>query len=99
MSKAEMLLSDVAYGKFVDDFRINIAVVRALEIVGEASKRIPSGLRDRYPEIPCKGMAGMGDRIIHGCDNVDLEIVWGVVKQDIPRIKPLVMRILADNRE
>jgi uncharacterized protein with HEPN domain len=52
MDKAEILLTDVTYNQFVGDFRIHYAVVRALEIIGEATKRLPSSLRDEYPTIP-----------------------------------------------
>ena len=96
MGKAEILLEGVTYDQFESDFRINFAVVRALEIVGEATKRLPMSLRDQYPSIPWKGMAGMRDRIIHGYDNVDFEIVWDVVKRDIPEIKPQIRQILAN---
>jgi uncharacterized protein with HEPN domain len=96
MNKAEELLEGVIYSQFESDFRINFAVVRALEIIGEATKRLPEELRQRYPDIPWKGMAGMRDRIIHGYDNVDLQIVWDVVKRDIPEIKPKIDRILLD---
>ena len=96
MEKAEILLQGVTYDQFEDDFRINFAVVRALEIVGEATKRLPMTLRDQYPDIPWKQMAGMRDRIIHGYDTVDLEIVWDVVKQDVPQIKPQIEQILRD---
>jgi len=71
MDKAEILLADVTYDQFAGDFRIHYAVVRALEVIGEATKRLPSHLRDEYPAIPWKGMAGMRDRIIHGYDMVD----------------------------
>ena len=53
-------------------------------------------VREQYPEISWTGMAGMRDRIIHGYDTVDLQIVWDVVKQDIPEIKPQIQQILAD---
>jgi uncharacterized protein with HEPN domain len=96
MSKAEALLEKVNYSRFETDFRINFAVVRALEIIGEAAKRIPDDVRLRYPDIPWKGMVGMRERIIHGYDNVDLQIVWGVVKLDIPQIKPKIEGILTD---
>jgi uncharacterized protein with HEPN domain len=96
MDKAEILLEDVTYDQFEADFRINFAVVRALEIIGEATKRLPINIRQRYPNVPWRGMAGMRDRIIHGYDNVDLQIVWDVVKRDIPRIKPRIQQILAD---
>jgi uncharacterized protein with HEPN domain len=96
MDKAEILLEDVTFEEFEADFRINFAVVRALEIVGEAAKRLPLDLRQQYPKIPWKGMAGMRDRIIHGYDNVDLHIVWDVVKKDIPLAKPHIQQILED---
>jgi uncharacterized protein with HEPN domain len=96
MDKAGILLEGVAYEQFQEDFRINFAVVRALEIVGEATKRLPLSLRDQYPDIPWKRMAGMRDRIIHGYDTVDLEIVWDAVKLEIPPIKPLLHQILID---
>jgi uncharacterized protein with HEPN domain len=96
MNKAEILLEGVSYSQFETDFRINFAVVRALEIIGEAAKRIPEQVRQRYPDIPWKGMAGMRDRIIHGYDNVDLQIVWDVVKRDIPQLKPKIELLLQD---
>lgn len=96
MEKARVLVEDVDYKSFEEDFRINFAVVRALEIIGEATKRLPIDVRERYPDIPWRGMAGMRDRIAHGYDRVDLQIVWDVVKVDIPRIKPQIKQILRD---
>jgi len=93
-----MLVEGFSYGEFEADFRTNFAVVRALEIIGEASKRLPLSLRDQYSEIPWRGMAGVRDRIIHGYDTVDLQIVWDVVKKDIPAIKPQIQRILTDHK-
>lgn len=96
MNKAELLLEGISYSQFEIDFRINFAVVRALEIIGEAVKRLPEELCQQYPDVPWKGMAGMRDRIIHGYDNVDLQIVWEVVKRDIPQIKPKIVKILTN---
>jgi len=96
MDKAEILVEGFTYKEFETDFRTNFAVVRALEIIGEAAKRLPVSLREQYSEIPWRGMAGMRDRIIHGYDTVDLQIVWDVVEQDIPEIKPQIQQILAD---
>ena len=96
MDNAEALLDGVSYDEFADDFRINYAVVRALEIVGEATKRLPERIRQEYPDIPWRDMAGMRDRIIHGYDNVDYRIVWGTVKKRIPVVRPQLKMILED---
>ena len=96
MDKAEILIANLTYDQFAGDFRVHFAVVRALEIIGEATKRLPSSVRDRYPTTPWRGMAGMRDRIIHGYDTVNLGIVWNVVTQDIPNIKPILKQVLAD---
>jgi uncharacterized protein with HEPN domain len=96
MDKAEVLVEGFTYHAFEEDFRTNFAVIRALEIIGEATKRLPMNVREQYPAIPWAGMAGMRDRIIHGYDTVDLQIVWDVVKQDIPAIKPQIQQLLAD---
>ena len=97
MDKVDILLAGVTFEQFESDFRIHYAVVRALEIMGEATKRLPSSLRDQYPDIPWRGMAGMRDRIIHGCDVVDMEIVWNTVQEVIPAVRPLLQQILIDS--
>lgn len=85
---------DMTYEQFLGDRRTAFAVVRCLEIIGEATKNIPHAIRDRYPEIPWKEFAGMRDRVIHGYWGVDYRIVWGTVKEDIELIiKPLELVI------
>ena len=99
MEKAEILIENVTYDQFEADFRINFAVVRALEIVGEATKRLPLALRDEYPNIPWREMAGMRDRIIHGYDIVDLRIVRDTTRHRIPIVKPQIQQILMDYQD
>ena len=94
--KAEILVDGVTFEEFEADFRINFAVVRALEIIGEATKRMPNEIRHKYPALPWQGMAGMRDRVIHGYDIVDLQLVWDTVCFDLPIIKPQLQQILAD---
>ncbi len=96
MEKAEAFAAGMSYAQFEDDVRTIYAVIRALEIIGEAVKRLPAEFRERYPLIPWKDMAGMRDKIIHGYDVIDLRIVWKTVKEDIPRIRPLLRRILQE---
>jgi uncharacterized protein with HEPN domain len=96
MDKAEIAVAGITFEHFRDDFIINFAVARALEIVGEATKRLPEEVRLAYPVVPWRAMAGMRDRIIHGYDNVNMHIMWDVVKQEIPKIKPHLQQILQD---
>jgi uncharacterized protein with HEPN domain len=96
MDKAELLIVDTTFEQFEADFRINFAVVRALEIIGEATKRLPTMFREQYPDIPWKDMAGMRDRIVHGYDVINLRIVWDTVKHRIPIIKPQILQVLED---
>lgn len=62
MGKARLLVQDLTYEEFAGDFRTHFAAVRALEIVGEATKRLPDSLREAHPEVPWREMAGMRDR-------------------------------------
>jgi len=67
--------------------------------MGEAVKKIPSEIREKYPEIPWKYIAGMRDKMIHEYHGVDLEIVWEVIKSEIPPFKPKFKKILEDSKE
>ncbi len=96
MEKAEIFIGDMTYEDFSKDAKTSYAVVRCLEIIGEASKNIPQGIRRKYAEIPWKKMAGMRDKIIHFYFGVKFKTVWVTVKEDIPRLKPLIERVLED---
>lgn len=76
-----MILDD-----FQNDEKTQYAVIRCLEVIGEAVKRIPEDFRELHPDIPWRAMAGMRDRLIHGYDVVDNEIIWITVRNTIPSI-------------
>ena len=76
--------------EFLADRTINLAVVRLLEIVGEAASRIPQSERDKYPQIPWGQVVGLRNRLAHGYDRVDLDIVWQIVTRHLP---PLVAEL------
>ncbi len=92
--KALGFVEDVAYDDFSADDKTVYAVVRALEIVGEATKRIPQDVRDRYPQIPWRSMAGIRDKLIHDYVNVSLEVVWRTVREDLPPLLPMIERVI-----
>ena len=84
------------FEEFIEDRKTINAVVRSLEVIGEATKKIPNDMRTEYPDIPWKRMAGMRDKLIHDYFGVDLEIVWEVVKTELPPIEPLIQRVIID---
>ena len=63
---------------------MRLALVRLLEVVGEAASRVPVDFRDEHPEIPWIGVVGLRNRLIHGYDDVDYDVVWKILTEDIP---------------
>lgn len=96
MSNAQSFVQDMDYEAFSQDRKTVLAVTAALEIMGEAAKRIPVSVRSRYPEIPWKQIAGMRNRLVHEYFAVTLKIVWDTVQNDIPGLKPIFQKILLD---
>lgn len=96
MQDAEEFIQGLSYSEFAADKKTFNAVVRAIEVIGEAAKNVPDSVRSNYPAVPWKEMAGMRDKVIHFYFGVDREAVWLAVKDRIPAIKPLVEQILRD---
>ncbi len=91
---AQAFVAGMNDAQFRADQRTVYAVTHALEIVGEAAKRIPDTVRGRYPTVPWRLMAGMRDRLIHGYNTVDLDVLWKTVTEDLPTTRPLVAEAL-----
>jgi len=68
------------------DRLLNLALVRLMEIVGEAAARVPKEERARYPQIPWPQIIGLRNRLIHGYDVVDFDVLWQIVTQDLPSL-------------
>lgn len=79
---------------FIKDQKLQDAIVRRLEIIGEASKNIPSSFRKKYPETPWQNIAGLRDKLIHHYFGVDLNLIYDIVKRDLPKLKKDIEKIL-----
>jgi uncharacterized protein with HEPN domain len=98
IEKIEDFVKGFNFEEFSKDTKTIYAVVRALEIIGEATKNLPNSLRLHHPEVPWKDMAGFRDKVVHGYFGVDLEVVWDTAVEDAPFLKSLIIKIL-DEKE
>jgi uncharacterized protein with HEPN domain len=80
----------MSFEDFAADRKTTNAVIRSLEIIGEAAKKIPSEIRRQYPLIPWNEIAGMRDKLIHEYFGVDLEIVWETIQNDLNELEKII---------
>jgi len=76
------------------DRQFNLALVRLMEIVGEAAARVPDPIRDRYPDVPWRDIADFRNRLIHGYDVVDFDRLWRIIEDELPPLIDALQRIV-----
>jgi len=98
ISKIERYVGDLLFEEFTqDEMRID-AVVRNLEVIGEAAKHMPEWVRRKYPSIEWKKISGLRDILIHEYFGVDLDILWDIVKNEIPDLKRGMRKMLESEK-
>ena len=76
------------------DRQLNLALVRLLEVVGEAAARVPEDYRQQHPDIPWRDIADLRNRLIHGYDTVNFDILWTIIRKDLPPLIEMLERIV-----
>jgi len=94
IKKIEKYTNGLDCERFRSDEKSVDAVIRNLEIIGEASKNIPSEVKDKFPQIPWKKMMGLRNIVAHEYFSIDLKIIWEIASENLPEVKPRIERIL-----
>lgn len=93
IEKIEDFITDMDFHQMVNDDKTASAVIRKIELIGEAVKSLPEEVRNKYKEIPWSAMAKTRDKLIHFYHEIDYEINWKIIKEDLPAIKPIIREI------
>ncbi len=94
--RIDSFMENVSEENFLSNEEKQSAVIRQLEIIGEAAKNLPENFRKQHPEIEWRKIAGTRDVIIHAYFGVDLDLVWKIIKKDLPKLKKQIEKILKE---
>ena len=99
IARIQRYTADLTEDAFVNDERTRDAVIRNLEVIGEASRHVPDEIKAGHPEIPWRSMLDMRNFAVHQYEQINLGIIWSTIQDDIPPLVPRLQRILAGTGE
>jgi len=99
MDKIERYVKGLTYERFAKDSMVVDAVIRNLEVIGEASRNIPEDAKEKYPDIPWRRMIGLRNIAIHEYFGVDFGIIWEIITKNLPETKPKIAAMLKSLNE
>ncbi len=94
IEKIENYIENLNYEEFSFDEKTKDAVVRNLEVLGEAANKVPKDIQEKYKEIPWSQIIGLRHRLIHGYFAIDYKIVWFIITEQLPELKEKIKEIL-----
>ena len=96
IDRIEQYIKNLSFDAFSNDQKSVDAVVRNLEIIGEAASRLPDEFKEKYSEIEWYKVVGLRHRIVHEYFGIDLEIIWQILQKDLPELRQKITRIMGD---
>jgi uncharacterized protein with HEPN domain len=95
ITKGMNFVGNISFDEFLKDEKTQYALIRAIEIIGEASKKISDDLKTKYTSVPWSEISGMRDKLIHDYFGVNEEVVWKTAKEDLPMLKTKIEVIIS----